>query len=338
MGEAVAALNSAAEAGLTQLFLTGGEPMIRGDLPHLVDVAMGLGMRVVGVETNATPMNSAVLRALKHHHPIFYLSFDGVGAHDGIRGGKGLERKLFASVRRLLAEGHHVVLNTTLGAANARAVLDSFDPVASLGVHGWRVFPPAPLGAWAKNGGEISIQEEAHLYKTLLERWKEQERPFGFWLGSVLTQRRNGEASVPAPRFICQHFHDTVVMLPDGRCKACCRFLDQEHQGANACSVLEVPLEEQLNASALAQFKNTPFQSLLSDQHNRECLSCDLVDLCQLGCRAVARMKQGSLSAKESRHCELMRGYYRRWFEQYDTYPNSSRQPLDRCAESQELS
>ncbi len=324
-GEAMAALSSAADAGLLRLFLTGGEPMLRGDLPHLIDVAAGLGMCVVGVETNATPLNTAVLQALAHHRPVFYLSFDGAGAHDGIRGQKGIERRLLASIRRLLGEGHRVVLNTSLGPANAEAVLHSFDLVAGLGVHGWRVSPPATLGAWAKQE-EISVEDEVHLYKALLDGWKEQGRPFGLWLGSVLTQRRNGEASVAAPRFTCQHFHNTVVMLPDGRCVPCCRFLDQQEVLTGMTSTLKVPLRDQLRSSALARFKNTAFRSLLANPHNEACLNCDLVDLCQLGCRATARVAHGSMEVRDSRHCGMMKGYYRRWFEVHDTCPNSPQQ------------
>jgi len=34
----------------------------------------------------------------------------------------------------------------------------------------------------------------------------------------------------------------------------------------------------------------------------------------------------GSMEVRDSRHCGMMKGYYRRWFEVHDTCPNSPQQ------------
>jgi SynChlorMet cassette radical SAM/SPASM protein ScmF len=84
------ALDEAVPLGLTDVKLTGGEPLLHPDLPHLLD-EIGERDLSVSVETNGTLMTEPIARRLKDLQAHVSVSLDGAEAatHDELRGVPG---------------------------------------------------------------------------------------------------------------------------------------------------------------------------------------------------------------------------------------------------------
>lgn len=86
--EIISVLDQAAALGAEHVKFTGGEPLVRGDLPQLVAHAHSLGLRV-SVETNGLLLRRDLLESLSRvgNSPHFYVSLDGATAatHDRFR-------------------------------------------------------------------------------------------------------------------------------------------------------------------------------------------------------------------------------------------------------------
>jgi radical SAM protein with 4Fe4S-binding SPASM domain len=90
--EIASVLTQAASLGAEHVKFTGGEPLVRRDLPELIARAHDLGLRV-SVETNGLLLRDKLLRSLSRSggSPHFYVSIDGAGpdSHDKLRMRRG---------------------------------------------------------------------------------------------------------------------------------------------------------------------------------------------------------------------------------------------------------
>lgn len=120
----------AADLGIPQLVVWGGEPLLRSDLPALLAVAREAGL-VVTLITNGWSLGER-WPELRGHVDVLILSLDDTGeAHDRLRGLPGLFRRLeafTASVRDDPARPK-LLVNTVLSRLN-RGALRRVVPVA----------------------------------------------------------------------------------------------------------------------------------------------------------------------------------------------------------------
>lgn len=127
-GEARALIDDLADFEIPVLLLSGGEPLMRPDLPLLIAYARARGLRVT-LSTNGTlitPEVAGKLRALE----VSYvgISLDGIGAtNDMFRGHKGAFDKAMAGFRNCKEVGQRVGLRMTLTRRNARDLDRIFD-------------------------------------------------------------------------------------------------------------------------------------------------------------------------------------------------------------------
>lgn len=106
--------------GSMNLVLTGGEPLLRGDLPAIAAGAAGLGFGVT-VFTTGLPATPGLLRRLKKAGVAgFELSLYGrPAAHDEITGMKGSQARTLAAARLMKKSGFMVKLKCPLMAINS---------------------------------------------------------------------------------------------------------------------------------------------------------------------------------------------------------------------------
>ncbi|MFW6133183.1 MAG: radical SAM protein [Planctomycetota bacterium] len=126
--EARAMIDDLAAFGAPVLLLSGGEPLLREDLPGLVDHARLAGLRTA-LSTNATPVTvGAAARLAEAGLAYAGVSFDGPPeAHDAFRGQDGAFDEAVAGLRAFRAAGVRVGLRFTVTADNARHVTTMFD-------------------------------------------------------------------------------------------------------------------------------------------------------------------------------------------------------------------
>lgn len=144
-----AALESLKSLGCMFITLTGGEPLLRADLPEICRRATSLGfdIRIFTSGWGVTAGLIAELRGLNISR--FELSFYGrPAAHDAVTGVKGSQAETLAAARLLKNSGYAVKFKTPLmkatagelryiaGLAEREGFLRSFDPVLTLASDG----------------------------------------------------------------------------------------------------------------------------------------------------------------------------------------------------------
>lgn len=133
--EALGVLDDLAAFGCPVVLFSGGEPLLRPDLPELIAHAADAGLRTV-VSTNGTLITEDMAGKLGeiglHYAGI---SLDGLEAtHDAFRGRKGAFAAALAGMRRTMQAGVKVGLRMTINNHNVADVDGIFDLIAREGI------------------------------------------------------------------------------------------------------------------------------------------------------------------------------------------------------------
>ncbi len=121
-------IDDLAAFGAPVLLFSGGEPLVRKDLPELAAYAVGKGMRAV-ISTNGTLITPGTARTLKEIGLSYVgISLDGMEEiNDHFRGVTGAFRRSLEGIRNCQAAGIKVGLRFTINKANAGEIPKVFD-------------------------------------------------------------------------------------------------------------------------------------------------------------------------------------------------------------------
>lgn len=121
-------IDDLAEFGSPVLLFSGGEPLVRKDLPELAEYAVSKGMRAV-ISTNGTRINSKMAKKLKEIGLSYVgISIDGTEeTNDEFRGVKGAFKKAMEGVHNCMEAGIKVGLRFTINKSNFREIPAIFD-------------------------------------------------------------------------------------------------------------------------------------------------------------------------------------------------------------------
>jgi len=121
-------IDDLADFGAPVLLFSGGEPMVRPDLPELAEYAVKKGMRAV-ISTNGTLITAEKARLLKEIGLSYVgISLDGMeDVHDRFRGVKGAYKKALEGIENSQAAGIKVGLRFTINKHNAHEIPSIFD-------------------------------------------------------------------------------------------------------------------------------------------------------------------------------------------------------------------
>lgn len=147
--ESLRLLDAIAELAPPMLVLTGGDPMMRRDLPELVSYAAGKGLRVALSPAATARLDRADLHALKRAgvHSMS-LSLDGAcrETHDAFRGVPDTFERTLRAARRAKEAGIHLQINTTI-MKSTLGELDAFlTLMRDLRPDMWSIFLLVPTG------------------------------------------------------------------------------------------------------------------------------------------------------------------------------------------------
>ena len=201
-------------AGVFELVLSGGEPLLHADIARIVHRIGDLGLTIF---TNGTMLDRR-LAELADHDIRFMVSLDGFEAeHDRLRGA-GSWMRAMAGIEQLEAGGFLVTINCVVSALNLDTVEAFIDHHRARGRH-VQVSFIVPIG---------NAQDNAHL--ALREHHRAQ-------LDAVLSRYRPGGGGVGEQRFICGGGRTKVDIRTDGKVVPC-SFTDAFELGDLGCNTL----------------------------------------------------------------------------------------------------
>jgi len=126
--EAKRFIDNLAEFNVPVLLFSGGEPLLRPDLPELVSYAGNKGIRPT-ISTNGTLLDRDFTVTLKNIGTGYVgISLDGIGENnDRFRGRKGAFAAALKGIRNCIATGQRVGLRFTINRHNYRDLNTIFD-------------------------------------------------------------------------------------------------------------------------------------------------------------------------------------------------------------------
>jgi len=126
--EGLSLLDDLAAFGVPVVLFSGGEPLVRPDLPDLARYAVEKGMRAV-ISTNGTLITAEMARDLKDIGLSYVgVSLDGMEAvNDRFRGKEGAFRAALAGIRNCRSVGLKVGLRFTINRMNVAEIPAIFD-------------------------------------------------------------------------------------------------------------------------------------------------------------------------------------------------------------------
>lgn len=317
-------LKEAADCGIQNIKLTGGEPLIHKDFMDIVKSVYEYGMTVDSINTNAFFVTGDLcdqLRALDNNI-LFNVSYDGAGYHDWMRGKKGAEKDLLEKIKLLVDCGFSVRAAMTLNRVNAGAALETMQRMEELGVREFRIIRTSEVPRWRLNEGNATLTMEEY-YDLMLELFGKyaDNRPkiiLNAWhFAKIFPESRCyylAPVKCAAEDFrpdmvMCGNAREDLTVTPDGDVFPCtpspgiCKV-----HGMDFGNVFETGLKKLLQDSRYLAFICKGVHAI--SDHDEKCASCRYFKQCLGGCRLFALGMNGDVLSHDPAKCLFFENRY----------------------------
>lgn len=296
-------LDDIAELSKPVVVLSGGEPLLRGDIFELAEYGTSLGLRMC-MATNGSLVTDAVCESMKKADiKMVSLSLDGSTAeiHDNFRQSPGAFEGVVRAAELFRKNGQKFLINSSFSKRNQHDIADTFRLAKSLGATAWYMFMIVPTGRGEEIMNELISKEDyeeildwhyqqekqeqellmrptcaPHYYRLVPQKAKEEGVDFK---RRSLTFSTGGGKGCIAAQSIC-------LIDCFGNVKPCSYF----HRVAG--NVKQVPFREIWEHSQIF----TDLRNFKS--YKGKCGSCEFINVCG-GCRARADAVYGDYMAEE---------------------------------------
>jgi len=310
-------------AGIAEVFITGGEPLVRKDFLDIIDVLLEKRFAVTQLYTNGLLADDKFLTECKKRNLnwLFCLSFDGAGCHDWLRGLNGIEAETIKAIKRIKEAGHRVAVSTALHGGNIDSLAGTFDLLKSLGADSWKISRIVDTGGWKGEQTKISVSTHDlyEAYLRLISLYRAHGMPMTLMLGGFYYNLKGSEQwSAPFEKFdgtekmlnrpVCGACRTHLYLLPNGKILPCIPMCGTSFEH-NADNILKTPLTEILSeSSGLFNFINTRMREL--HEKNKICGLCEFRLKCG-GCRADALQNENNVYGVDLAACNYFKNNYR---------------------------
>lgn len=309
-------------ANVPDIAITGGEPLLRPELPDLLEQLWRRRISLSEVFTNAALVTDEMLdHFTKRHTPYFKVSYDCRGTHDYMRGVRGAEEQTLAGIRRLRKRGLSTTIITSVDRVVAEKLLETMETLMELEVDNWWIAPPIEVGSWKGTKSAIATEELIPLLKELLLRWARAGRPMELLLwrfgrfgkrGTQFTIQR--KEAITDDAYNCTATHCLPYVAPDGTLLPC-----GSYSGTSLAdgmpNLLQIPLMEAWKSPQLRRICDLRKGEV--HRYNTGCRNCAHFPRCGGGCRSVAFSLTGDFLRNDSVQCMLYRKGYMKDFSRY---------------------
>ena len=156
-------MRQAADLGTPIFILSGGDPLKRQDLCHLVRTGADLGMRMATIPAATDLLTEEAVRRLKDaglSQMAQSLDFPTAALHDSFRGVPGAFKKTMKAIDWAHKYDLPIQINTTICGRSLPYLEDMVQLVQRLGIVFWEVFFLVPMGRGVDLGGLTAGQCE----------------------------------------------------------------------------------------------------------------------------------------------------------------------------------
>ena len=296
--ELLRVIDQLAECGIFRVGITGGEPLIRGDLFDLIDA---LNEREIGIDvlyTNGWLVDEAFLDRLEEHHVRtgFQLSLDGPGSHDWLRGLPGAEERTVRALKLLQERGYPVSVSLCVNRHNMDRLRESVNLMASLGVRSMKCGSMMDLGEWIQPEvaeAVLTPEEELAAFERYIPLYFEDDAPLSIMLGGAFMytpgnpewqiwfeRRISAEEEVKVPS--CGVLSRNFYIGAEGMVAPCMGMADCGY-AEHFPNLNRTPLKDILRDSEFVDLCYTTVGDIR--ERNPKCRECAYVDRCTGGCR-----------------------------------------------------
>lgn len=290
--EAKLMLNQLADFGVEELYMSGGEPLLRRDLFDLLAYAVDLGLHT-DVITNGwyvTKENAAKFRESNVGHVS--VSVDGMGdVHDDLRNMPGSFHRCVDAIKTLRKAGVKVYLSPTFYKLNLHQLQDLLELADSLGADfSWKVMIPMGQASELRQYC-LSPEEQRKLYETIRMIKNSSDKKMDITTTcnpySVFLEREGDPPpSEERIRGGCTGGITLICVGSDGT--------------VTPCSRLQIPIGNMRKDSIEDVWYSSDVLATLRDRNNLKgkCGTCKYRDWCG-GCRAMAYAWSGDHLAED---------------------------------------
>ena len=312
--------------GIYSMELTGGEPLVHPHFWDIVDYGLNHNVILSGIYTNAPLVNLELVDGLtcRGLHPVFHISFDGVGHHDWLRGVAGAEESANRAFALCREAGFPTTAALTLHGENRACLRDTVLHLASLGVELIKVAGMTDLGEWAKQDPRYKLSDEDYFEEILryIPQYVEDEAPTAIQIWSAFLCDGVGATSVRGPlqwtkrgmseqRALkmpaCDATRSSVYISPEGVVLPCMTMAGTELEQSFP-NLFEEDLRDILQDSL--HFRAVDLRASDLREAHAQCRGCEGFFDCLCGCRAEAFVENGDLRGIGSTTCQFYRSGY----------------------------
>lgn len=318
-------LDRMADCGFCRIRLNGGEPLVRRDILTVTGEMAKRGMAITEFLTNGVLITPKLLDTLEAqgHRPVWFISFDGLGCHDWLRGVPGTEEKVLKNIQLLCDRGYYVQIHQSVWKDSLSSIRPTVLRMKEMGVSRYRILPVEPSVRWVALARDQSVTNAEWLdyLPGFLDWWYENNidldlEVWSYWVGNKGSRRVIIEPDLLSQgldnrsRGCMAHIH-RVFIDADGRLLRCMPLSGimaaygfkspNLYQGDDLQQILtESDFMDQMACSCGEMKARLP-----------ECQACAYSERCSMGCRAEAMAQGNGPMGIDNRVCEFFKnGYY----------------------------
>lgn len=287
------------ECGIRAVDLTGGEPLVRKDFPIIAEELSRHHIRLKTIATNGALVTEQLLKQLEelHQKPDFFMSYDGVGWHDWLRGIDGAEKALFRAFELLGEHGFRAGSAVALHRNNAPVLRETIQRLAKAGAFMAIINRMVDFGEWKKYGQGLTLtqRELLEIYLEYLPHYYEDGMPISVVLNRMMRMKKNSwDYQITAFRTrgdcngvkVCEAAYRAAFITSDGKLAPCISIAGMDGQQENFADLSKMHLRDALEKSRYAACVGATVKDYYDA--NPECAACEYREYCQGGCRAQA--------------------------------------------------
>lgn len=303
-----------------KISITGGEPLLRKDLPLMLEELYKRDMNISAVSTNGFLLNDQMIEMFAKYnmHPSIQISFDGVGHHDWMRGINGAEEMAIAGMDACKRNGIYYDLSMCVHQENIHLIPETVRLAAEHGAKGIRIAIVGDIGGFAGNEGItlLSLIEAAHYYLKYIPEILSIDADISVeFCGFLKFKINEPEKYIIMPKIhnctnlksnrVCLAVENTFYISDEGRVMPCILTAGTELE-SKCYKLTEHSFEECLKSPAYDEFLQMRADQLID--YNEECKNCKYLPSCGCGCRGAAISRQHSIYGIDIDRCNFFKG------------------------------